>query len=56
MTGDPAVLSSRKRSGLLAITVGGLTAGALDLLQACILFGSRIPLVITPESIASQLL
>ena len=35
-----------KRSALLAIAVGGLTAGTLDLLQACILFGWDIPKVI----------
>ncbi len=35
-----------KRSALLAITVGGLSAGALDLLQAGILFGWDIPLAI----------
>jgi hypothetical protein len=35
-----------KRSGLLAIAVGGGIAGTLDLLQACILFGWDIPLVI----------
>jgi len=34
------------RSGLLAIAVGGGIAGTLDLLQACILFGWDIPLVI----------
>jgi hypothetical protein len=31
---------------LLAIGVGGLVAGTLDLLQACILFGWAIPLAI----------
>jgi hypothetical protein len=35
-----------KRNAVLAIAVGGLTAGALDLTQASILFGARIPLVI----------
>jgi len=35
-----------KRNALLAITVGGLIAGALDLTQAFILFGAKIPLVI----------
>jgi hypothetical protein len=39
-------LSSKRRNALLAIAVGGLAAGALDLSQACILFGSRIPLLI----------
>jgi hypothetical protein len=41
-----AVLSSQKGNALLPIAVGGLTAGTLDLLQACILFGWKIPLVI----------
>jgi hypothetical protein len=36
----------RKLSALLAIGAGGLIAGALDLTQACILFGWRIPLTI----------
>ena len=35
-----------KRKALLAIGVGGLIAGALDLTQAIILFGAKIPLVI----------
>ena len=43
-TTTPAV--SRKRSAFLAIGAGGLTAGTLDLLQACILFGWDIPLAI----------
>jgi hypothetical protein len=34
------------RSALFAVAVGGLIAGALDLLQACILFGWDIPLSI----------
>lgn len=38
--------SSRQRNALLAIAVGGLVAGTLDLLQACFLFGWGIPLVI----------
>lgn len=42
----PAPLPSRKRSALLAIAAGGLIAGALDLTQAFILFGARVPLVI----------
>jgi hypothetical protein len=46
MTGDAARLSLRKNNALLAIAVGGLTAGALDLAQAMILFGARIPLSI----------
>jgi hypothetical protein len=43
---DSALGQTRKRSALLAIAVGGLVAGSLDLTQACILFGARIPLVI----------
>jgi hypothetical protein len=35
-----------KRGALSAIAVGGLIAGALDLTQACILFGWNIPLAI----------
>jgi hypothetical protein len=35
-----------KSSAFLAIGVGGLLAGTLDLMQACILFGWKIPLVI----------
>ena len=46
MIGNSAPGSSGKKSALLAIAVGGLVAGTLDLLQACILFGWDIPLVI----------
>jgi hypothetical protein len=49
MMGNSAAGSSSPtgmRSGLLAIAVGGGIAGTLDLLQACILFGWDIPLVI----------
>jgi len=46
MSGDSAPGPSAKRSALLAIAVGGGIAGTLDLLQACILFGWDIPLVI----------
>lgn len=35
-----------KRTALLAISIGGIVAGTLDLLQACIYFGWDIPLVI----------
>lgn len=50
--------SSRERGALLAIAVGGLVAGTLDLLQASILFGWGIPLVIAggllgPEAAAN---
>jgi hypothetical protein len=46
MIGDSTPGSLGNRSALLAIAVGGLIAGTLDLLQACILFGWRIPLTI----------
>jgi Na+/alanine symporter len=46
MIGDSAAFPLRKRNALLAIAVGGLVAGTLDLIQACILFGWKIPLAI----------
>jgi hypothetical protein len=46
MTGDSRDGPLGKRNALLAISVGGGIAGTLDLLQACILFGWKIPLVI----------
>jgi len=46
MSGDSAFWRSGKNSALLAIAIGGLIAGVLDLLQACILFGWDIPLAI----------
>jgi hypothetical protein len=46
MTGDSRGGPLGKRNALLAIAVGGGIAGTLDLLQACILFGWKIPLVI----------
>lgn len=38
--------TTRRRSALLAVGIGGLVAGTLDLLQACIFFGWDIPLAI----------
>ncbi len=46
MSGDSAPGAPGKSNALLAIAVGGGIAGTLDLLQACILFGWDIPLVI----------
>ena len=46
MTGESVPRSSGKSSALLAIAVGGGIAGALDLTQACVLFGRDIPLAI----------
>src|ERR1700693_2177391 len=54
MTAGSAVLPSRKTNGFLAIAVGGLTAGALALLQACILFGWDIPLAIAAGLLGRQ--
>ena len=51
MIGDSA---SSKRNALLAIAVGGGIAGVLDLLQACLLFGWRIPLVIAAGLLGQQ--
>jgi len=55
MIGDSAPPSG-KRNGLLAIAVGGLTAGTLDLLQASILFGWHVPLVIAAGLLGQQAL
>jgi hypothetical protein len=46
MTGESAVRPVGKSNALLAIAAGGLIAGTLDLLQACILFGWSVPLTI----------
>lgn len=46
--------SARKSNALLAIAVGGGIAGTLDLLQACILFGWDIPLVIAGGLLGPQ--
>lgn len=56
MTGDSAGWASGKRSALLAIAMGGLTAGTLDLTQAFILFGRRVPLVIAAGLLGRQAL
>jgi hypothetical protein len=54
MTGDSAPEPLAKRNALLAIAVGGLVAGALDLTQACILFGAKVPLVIAAGLLGRQ--
>lgn len=54
MTGDSARRPLGKKSALLAIGVGGLIAGALDLTQAMILFGPRIPLSIAAGLLGRQ--
>jgi hypothetical protein len=54
MSGDSAAGPLGKRNALLAIAVGGGIAGTLDLLQACILFGWHIPLVIAAGLLGRQ--
>ncbi len=54
MIGDLAPGASGKRNALLAIAVGGGIAGVLDLTQACILFGRRVPLVIAAGLLGRQ--
>ncbi len=54
MIGDSGVEPLRKRSAFLAIAVGGGIAGALDLTQACILFGWDIPLAIAGGLLGRQ--
>ncbi len=43
-----------ERNALLAIGVGGVIAGTVDLLQACILFGWDIPLAIAAGLLGKQ--
>jgi hypothetical protein len=54
MAVNSAAPASRKGNGLLAILVGGGIAGTLDLAQACILFGWKIPLVIAGGLLGRQ--
>lgn len=54
MIGTFAQASSVKAGPWLAIATGGLIAGTLDLLQACILFGWDIPLVIAGGLLGKQ--
>ena len=56
MTEDSLSRPWGKRSALLAIAVGGGIAGTLDLTQAIILFGARIPLVIAGGLLGRQAL
>ena len=56
MIGDSASWPLGKRNALLAIAVGGLIAGILDLSQACILFGTKVPLVIAAGLLGRQAL
>jgi Na+/alanine symporter len=54
MTGNSIPPPSGKKSALLAIVVGGLLAGTLDLMQACILFGWRTPLGVAAGLLGRQ--
>jgi hypothetical protein len=54
MTGNDASGASGKSNALLAIGVGGGIAGVLDLTQAFILFGRRVPLVIAAGLLGRQ--
>jgi hypothetical protein len=54
MSEDSAPRPLAKRNALLAIAVGGLAAGTLDLIQAMILFGRRVPLVIAAGLLGRQ--
>jgi hypothetical protein len=54
MNADSAPRPLGKRNALLAIGVGGLIAGTLDLLQACILFGWDTPLAIAAGLLGRQ--
>jgi hypothetical protein len=54
MTGNSASGAQSKSSALLAIGVGGGIAGVLDLTQASILFGWKIPLVIAAGLLGPQ--
>jgi len=56
MNGDSPLWPLERRNALLAIAVGGLIAGALDLTQACILFGAKIPFVIAAGLLGRQAL
>ena len=53
---ESPVAPSKNRNPLLAIGVGGLIAGSLDLTQACILFGVKVPLVIAAGLLGPQAL
>lgn len=55
MTED-SIRTDGTRNAVLAIAAGGLIAGTLDLVQACILFGWDIPLVIAAGMLGQRAL
>lgn len=54
MINDSAVTSSNRGNAFLAIAVAGLSAGVIDLTQAVVLFGTRVPLGIAAGLIGRQ--
>jgi len=56
MIGDAAPAVSTTRNGVPAIALAGLIAGTFDLIQALVLFGRRVPLVIAAGLLGRQAL
>lgn len=54
MATHSAALSRPQNNGFLAVAAGGLIAGSLDLTQALILFGRRVPLAIAGGLLGRQ--
>lgn len=54
MAAHAVPLAANKSNALLAIAIGGLIAGTLDLTQACVLFGWRVPLGVAAGLLGRQ--
>jgi len=54
MITNSAATSFNRRNALLAIVAGGLSAGIIDLAQALILFGAKVPLGIAGGLLGRQ--
>ncbi len=54
MNANSEVGLSERRNAVLAIVIAGLSAGILDLTQALILFGTRVPLGIAAGLLGRQ--
>lgn len=54
MNANSEVGLSERRNAVLSIVIGGLSAGILDLTQALILFGTRVPLGIAAGLLGRQ--